>query len=60
MGIGAATSGLGWTPEAFHQLFSLQLLAIAAILAPLLCGLASWIPAMLAAQQDPAVVLRGE
>lgn len=40
----------------FHpQLFLTVLLA-----APLLAALASWIPALLAAQQDPAVILREE
>jgi ABC-type lipoprotein release transport system permease subunit len=34
-----------------------QLLAVVAA-APLLCGLASWVPALLAVRQDPAVVLR--
>jgi ABC-type lipoprotein release transport system permease subunit len=30
------------------------------LLSPLLSALAAWIPAMMAAQQDPAVVLREE
>ena len=34
-----------------------QLLAVVTA-APVLCGLASWVPALLAARQDPAVVLR--
>lgn len=38
-------------------LFDPTLLAAVLVLAPLLSALASWLPAMLAAQQDPAVVL---
>ena len=36
------------------------LLLLVFFLAPLVSGLASWIPAMMAAQQDPAAVLREE
>ena len=39
-------------------LFDPILLVAVLVLAPLLACLASWIPALLAAQQDPAVVLR--
>jgi hypothetical protein len=35
-------------------------LVVALALAPLLAALASWIPALLAARQDPAVVLQGD
>lgn len=35
-----------------------QLLLVVAVAAPVLSMLASWLPALLAAQQDPAVVLR--
>jgi len=38
----------------------LQLLVLVLIGAPLLAALASWLPAISAAQQDPAVVLREE
>jgi len=30
------------------------------VLAPVLAGLASWVPGLIAARQDPAVVLQGE
>lgn len=43
--------------EVIH-FFDLGLLLIILVSAPLLAALASWIPAMLAAQQDPATVLR--
>jgi len=39
-------------------LFDAGLLVQVLLMAPLLSGIASWIPAMMAAQQDPAVVLR--
>jgi len=42
------------------SLFDPTLLLMVLLGAPLFSGLASWIPAMMAAQQDPAVVLRGE
>ena len=41
-------------------LFNPELLLLVFFAAPLLSGLASWIPAMVAGQQDPAVVLREE
>jgi hypothetical protein len=40
--------------------FDPRLLLAVLVAAPVLCGLASWIPALLAARQDPAVVLREE
>jgi ABC-type lipoprotein release transport system permease subunit len=39
-------------------LFDAGLLVQALLMAPVLSGLAGWIPAMMAAQQDPALVLR--
>src|SRR5690606_9106862 len=42
-----------------NQLFDRQLLLLALILAPLLSALASWIPALTAARNDPAVILQG-
>jgi len=44
--------------EGYAALFDPSLLVAVVVLAPLLACLASWIPAMMAAQQDPAVVLR--
>ncbi len=40
--------------------FDLQLMIILLVAAPLLAALASWLPALLAAQQDPADILREE
>jgi hypothetical protein len=66
-GVGFAM-GLGWSVwdgvsfsfARTRALFDPTLLGIVLFIAPFLAGLASWIPAMLAAQQDPAVVLREE
>ena len=69
MGILAALTGtvlgyaiaLSWSDvHRIASLFDPALLPLALIAAPLLALLASWIPAFLATQQDPAVVLREE
>ncbi len=57
--------GISWgelplNTETSAQLFSPDLLLISFVLAILLSGIASWIPAMLAAQQDPADILQEE
>lgn len=54
--------GLKWgeTSVSATALFNPWLLVVVLLAAPLLCALASWIPAILAARQDPAVVLREE
>jgi len=54
LAIGARWSGLSLSGELFRP----SLLTATLILAPLLACLASWIPAMLAARQDPAIVLQ--
>lgn len=46
--------------ESSSQLYSFEVLLTSLILAPLLASIASWIPAMLAAQQDPADILQEE
>ncbi|VAX39885.1 hypothetical protein MNBD_PLANCTO02-2288 [hydrothermal vent metagenome] len=45
-------------PKESPSLFSWQTLLIALVAAPLLSMLGSWLPAFLASQQDPAVVLQ--
>ncbi len=45
-------------PKESPSLFSWQTLLIALVTAPLLSMLGSWLPALLASQQDPAVVLQ--
>ena len=60
---GAAWSqweGVPVSVENLGSLFDPVLLVGVLVLAPLLSCLASWIPALLAARQDPAVVLREE
>ncbi len=64
LGVGLAFGDVPGTPEARAELFASRLLLLVVFLtpvvAPLLSGLATWIPAMLAAGQDPAVVLQEE
>ncbi|MGA2497761.1 MAG: FtsX-like permease family protein [Tepidisphaeraceae bacterium] len=56
---GAFWPGTAGMPSA-GSLINVRLLAIIMALAPLLAILASWIPAMLAAREDPAVILQKE
>ena len=56
--VGMLWSGLPLTVDSTAVLFSLQALLFAIVMAPLLSGVASWIPAMSAARQDPAIVLQ--
>ncbi len=58
--IGLQYGDLSSAADAGQRLFAPQLVLLAIVMAPLLSGLASWIPAVLAARQDPAVVLQGE
>lgn len=57
--IGAAC-GDSLSGEKMAALFLPSSLLLAIVSAPLLSALAGWIPAMLAARQDPAIVLQGE
>jgi ABC-type lipoprotein release transport system permease subunit len=51
--------GLGWgQAQAVVRLLDVGLFATVLIAAPALSALASWLPALRAAQQDPAVILR--
>ncbi|MFQ5732364.1 MAG: ABC transporter permease [Planctomycetaceae bacterium] len=59
-GLGLAWGDLPMTADSGEQLFSAGFLVLAIVVAPLLSGLSSWIPAMFAARQDPAVVLQTE
>lgn len=58
--VGIRWGDLAATADAFTRLFDSRLLVLAVVLAPFLSGLATWIPAILAARQDPAVVLQEE
>ena len=51
---GQSTLQLDYTMD---QLFDPNALILIILGAPLLAGVASWLPAMLAAQQDPAAIL---
>lgn len=56
--VGAAWSDVPAQAQASMKLFDPQLLLAVLVAAPALSALASWLPALLAAQQDPAVILR--
>jgi len=59
-GLGIAWGDLPVSGDSGGRLFDVGTLLLAVLLAPALAALASWIPAMLAARQDPAVVLQAE
>ena len=56
--VGAAWGGVGPGEAGFAGLFGPGLFVAALLLAPALCAAAAWFPAMRAARQDPAEVLR--
>lgn len=56
--VGAAWGGVGPGAEGFAGLFGPGLFVAALLIAPALCAAAAWLPAMRAARQDPAAVLR--
>ena len=58
--IGVASGELSPNAQTFARLFNPGLLLLVLFSAPLLSALASWIPALIAAGQDPAEVLREE
>jgi len=58
--LGAAVGDLGLSASSLRQLFAPSLLFLSVVLAPILSALASWLPSLLAAQQDPAVILAAE
>lgn len=58
--VGAIWGGIPLLSSEFVQLFRPALFGAALLIAAALCALAGWLPAMKAAQQDPAVVLREE
>lgn len=55
---GTMLSDLGLSRESINTLFSPAWLITSFILAPVMAAIASWLPAFLAATQDPAVVLQ--
>jgi putative ABC transport system permease protein len=61
--LGAAAGlaiGAGYSGGSIGQVISPTTLALVLLGAPLLTALASWLPSLAAAQQDPAAVLGGE
>lgn len=61
-GIGISLAGLSEsvTPQLFESSALKPTLIIVPLAAPLVAVLATWIPALVAAQRDPALVLQGE
>ncbi len=59
-GIGFAAASAWPEAPAVARLFDPVVLAIVLLLAPLLSAAAGWVPAVLAARQDPAIVLQEE
>ncbi len=57
---GALRGGVGLFDTRFWTYFNPVLLLISLLVALMLCALAGWIPAMWAAQRDPADILRGD
>jgi len=58
--LGASIGDLPFSADTLHELFTPSLLVLSVVLAPVLSALASWLPALIAAQQDPAVILAAE
>jgi len=56
----SAAEGVPLTARSALSLFDARLLVSVLVLAPLLACVASWLPALVAAQQDPAAILREE
>jgi ABC-type lipoprotein release transport system permease subunit len=58
--IGAGLEQVSMETVRFATVFELKLFVLAIVLAPLLSAIASWIPSLIAAQQDPARILSKE
>lgn len=58
--LGVGLGDLPSTRETIGRLFSFETLLISIIVAPVLSALASWIPALMAANQDPASILQAD
>ena len=59
-GFGMAMGTLPAETDAWSQLFAPELLLATLLIAPAIAALASWIPAMLASRQDPAMILQAD
>ncbi len=64
LAVGIVFATVPWQSSLSQELLSsdtlLITLLLSPIIAPLLAAIASWIPALMAAQQDPAIVLQGD
>ncbi|HDY88586.1 MAG TPA: FtsX-like permease family protein, partial [bacterium] len=58
--IGLISSGVQLELETASNLFKPGMLVIVIVSAPFMSSIASWVPALIAARQDPAVILREE
>lgn len=58
--VGLISSEISGLSQAAPELFRPGMLVIIMITAPLLSSFASWVPALIASRQDPAVILREE
>jgi ABC-type lipoprotein release transport system permease subunit len=58
--VGMALENLSSDAATAQTPLDVKRVVLALVLAPLLSGVASWIPATIAAQQDPAEILREE
>ena len=58
--VGLISSEISELPQTAPELFKPGILAIILITAPILSSFASWVPALIASRQDPAVVLLEE
>ncbi|MCE5251326.1 FtsX-like permease family protein [bacterium] len=58
--LGIATGDVAAKAADIERLFNPRLLLLVLVLAPFLTVAASWVPALLAARQDPATILREE
>ncbi len=59
-GFGIAMGTLPDTADVWSQLFAPELLLATLLIAPAIAALASWIPAVLASRQDPAMILQAD
>lgn len=58
--LGTTTEAVSGSAATFQALFDPTTVVLALLLAPFLAGVGSWIPAIIAAQDDPAEILRDQ
>ena len=57
-GLGVVWGDLPTSAESSSQLFSAELVWLSFVMAPILASMASWLPALFASRQDPALILQ--